>query len=113
MNEEHAQGGTERKALSRYRVWIASCGHGRPQDGRDLPAEMVALRPAELGTMTRLQAARYVEAFNRAVLDADGDVWAVAVPVAICYEGDPRPGQTLTIGAGREKGTGPICRDGP
>ncbi len=59
--------------------------------------------------MTRLQAARYVAAFNRAAQERGVRIWAVAVPVVVRYDGDPQPGQTLRIG---EKGTGPICRHG-
>jgi len=45
--------------------------------------------------MSASQAARYVEAFNRAAAARRRKVWAVAVPVTVRYEGDPRPGQRL------------------
>jgi len=88
---------------ARYRVWIASC---RDCDYRPAPpgaaaAEATALEPAEEEAMSEREAARYVEAFNRAALSARRRVRAVAMPVAVCYRGDPQPGQTLAAGQGR------------
>ena len=40
-------------------------------------------------------ARRYVEAFNGAVLGGRRKVWAVALPVRIEYQGDPRPGEKI------------------
>ena len=45
--------------------------------------------------MTVRQAKRYVEAFNRAAAGGAQKVWAVALPVKVHYEGDPRPGEAL------------------
>jgi len=79
-----------------YRVWIARCEAWQPSHHQEVPPRAVAIRPAESGTYSRRAAARYVEAFNRAAL-ARGPirVWAVAVPVTIVYEGDPRPGEAI------------------
>jgi hypothetical protein len=79
-----------------YRVWIARCESWQPAHNQDIPPRAVAIRPAEPGTYSRRAAARYVEAFNRAALSrGHARVWAVAVPVTIVYEGDPRPGELL------------------
>jgi hypothetical protein len=80
---------------SRCRVWIVRYGGWQPQQWSDLPAEAIAVEPAEPGTMTARQACRYVEAFNRAVLGGRQKVWAVALPVAVRYLGDPQPGERI------------------
>ena len=67
----------------------------------DVPAGAIAVEPAERGTMSARQARRYVEAFNRAVQERPQKIWAVALPVAVRYVGDPQPGDAVVIGAGR------------
>jgi len=67
-----------------------------------MPGVAVATEPAEEGVMSETQAAAYVEAFNRAALDARRNIRAVAVPVVVRYQGDPQPGDAIRIpGAGR------------
>ena len=83
----------------RYRVWIAAYKNWQPADCHDVPPEAVVLEPAEEYAMTVDQAARYVEAFNRAALAAGRKIWAVALPVVLRYDGDPHPGLTLTAAA--------------
>ena len=61
------------------------------------PPAAVAMEPAEEGTMSQSQAAVYVEAFNRAALGRRRKIWAIALPVTLRYEGDPRPGQRIEI----------------
>jgi len=79
-----------------YRVWIAAYRNWRPESYRDVPPpEAVALEPAETGTMSARQAARYVEAFNRASLARRAETWAFAIRVAVRYDGEPRPGRSL------------------
>lgn len=79
----------------RYRVWLAAYQHSAPQRDSDVPPDAVALKPAEPGTMSARQAARYVRAFNRAARAGGTRTWAVALPVAVRYDGEPRPGQSL------------------
>ena len=79
----------------RYRVWIAGYRDWKPEGLRDVPPDGVALEPAEKGDFSARQAARYVEAFNRAALAGGRKIWAVAVPVAVRYDGEPRPAQPL------------------
>jgi hypothetical protein len=82
---------------TRYRVWIASYKDWAPQNCRDVPPDAVASEPAEPGTMSAAQAARYVEAFNRTALARQRKLWAVALPVTLHYEGEPVPGQPLPV----------------
>jgi hypothetical protein len=81
---------------NRCRVWIVRYEGTPPADWHDTPAGAVAIEPAEERTMTARRASRYVEAFNRAVCHGTRKIWAVALPVAIRYEGDARPGEQLT-----------------
>jgi hypothetical protein len=85
----------------RYRVWIATYGGGQPVDRRDAPPDAVAVEPAEEGTFSAREAARYVEVFNRAAAAraaAGGPrVWAVALPVVIRYQGDLQPGRPVGV----------------
>ena len=84
---------------TRYRVWVVRYEGLPPADWHEAPAGAVAVEPAEEGTMTSRQAHRYVEAFNRAALAVGGKSWAVAIAVTIRYQGDPRPGGVLVVGA--------------
>ena len=82
----------------RYRVWITSLGGlagGEIGQSRSDSAQAVALEPAEEGTMSARQAARYVAAFNRVAAALGRGVRAVALPVAVRYEGDAVPGRPV------------------
>jgi hypothetical protein len=79
----------------RYRIWIARGGRPLLADHGQVPSGMVAVEPAEPGTMSPDEAATYVEAFNATALGHPGDLWAVAVAVEIRYEGEPRPGEPI------------------
>ena len=83
------------KPPTQYRVWLAACGASQPRHVRDWPAEAVALEPAEEGPFSLAQAVRYVEVFNRIAMARHLGVWAIALPVAVRYEGDLRVGQRL------------------
>ena len=94
----------------RYRVWIARYCDGTPQTCRDVPPDPLALEPAEEGTMSARQAARYVEAFNRAARVRRLRILAVAIPVTVSYDGEPRPGQSLAdTGIGRPQPSPPTA----
>jgi hypothetical protein len=88
-------GGEKRTLENRCRVWIVRYGEFVPTGWHDVPPGAVAIEPAEGHAMTARQARRYVEAFNRAALGGAQKVWAVALPVMIRYDGDPRPGEAL------------------
>jgi hypothetical protein len=80
---------------ARKRVWIVRYRGQQPDGCRDVPSGAVAVEPAERGTMSARRAGRYVEAFNRAAQSGPRKVWAVAVPVEICYAGDLQPGEAI------------------
>jgi hypothetical protein len=80
-----------------YRVWLCAFTDWEPRDSDDLPPSATAVEPAENGTMSALQAARYVQAFNARMMAVGRRLWAVAIPVSITYQGDPSPGQSLSV----------------
>ncbi len=82
-------------AARRYRVWIVARGSWEPSQANDVPPAGVALEPAEEATMSAAEAACYVEAFNRAAQTRKRPLWAVALPVTVRYEGEPRPGELV------------------
>jgi hypothetical protein len=79
-----------------FRVWIVAYRDWQPEHHGDIPSQATALEPAEPRAMTARQARRYVAAFNRAALARRKQVWAVALPVTLAYQGDIRPGTPLT-----------------
>jgi hypothetical protein len=90
--------GEGKTVVSRYRVWIVRYEGCRPEAWHDLPAGAIAVEPAERGSMSARRARQYVEAFNRAAQGGRQKIWAVALPVAIRYVGDPQPGQAVSVG---------------
>jgi hypothetical protein len=78
-----------------FRVWIADFAHGEPRAWHDVPAHLTAREPAEERCFTALEAAQYVEAFNRVVLARRRRHWAIPVPVRIRIEGDLSVGQRI------------------
>lgn len=84
----------------RFRVWITRYDDWQPRSLLDRPPRAIAVEPAEKGTMTARQAAAYVEAFNRAAFESGRRVWALAVPVVVRYEGEPRAGDAVEAATG-------------
>ena len=111
--EKRTRANPVRGQTAEYRVWITRYGGRAPENLAQVPADALALEPAEGGTMSAHEATRYVAAFNRAALARRRKLWAVALPVKVRYEGDPRPGEELAgrmglvelsqRGAGRDK----------
>jgi len=92
--------------VRRYRVWIVEYGDCRPRDPGEVPPRARPLEPAEEGTMSAAEAALYTQSFNRAMLGRSRRLWAVAVPVNICYEGDLQPGDDVALPhSGRSDGS--------
>ncbi|MEA1950513.1 MAG: hypothetical protein U9N87_03965 [Planctomycetota bacterium] len=91
--------GRSREADTRYRVWLYAYGDWQPISCSDLPTEAVAVEEAEPRTFSAQEAARYVRTFNMTTLgmslESGSKIWAVALPVAVFYHGDPLPGQRL------------------
>jgi hypothetical protein len=82
---------------TRYRVWIIRCEGRSPEVWCEAPSGAIAVEPAERGVMHAQRARHYVEAFNRVAEAGRQNLWAVALPVAIRYVGEPRPGDALGI----------------
>lgn len=80
----------------RFRVWITHCENDwRPRAWNDVPPVAVACEPAAEVAYTHTEAAAFVEGFNRAMLAQPRQVWAVAVPVTLRYDGDAQPGMPV------------------
>jgi len=75
-----------------FRLWIATYGDWRPTCWSDLPLGATAVELVEDRLYSAEEAAMFVAGFNSQVLGSDKPVWAVAVPVTICYLGDAEPG---------------------
>jgi hypothetical protein len=84
-----------------FRVWLVACGNCQPRRAHGIPPETTIIEPAEEGVLSAPHAARYVETFNRAAAAQRLRVRAIAVPVAVRYEGDLRAGQKLAVPAPR------------
>ena len=76
-----------------YRVWIARTEDWQPRHWTEIPPAAWALRPAEEGVMSAVQASCYLSGFNGQLLGNPKNVWAIAVPVRVSYQGDMEPGQ--------------------
>lgn len=87
------------KGAHRYRVWIAIERDDRDRSGESQPPSAVLLEPAEAGSMSPRQAARYVATFNRVAVAHGRPLRAIALPVSVRYEGDPAPGQAIEVPA--------------
>ena len=97
-----------------YRVWIVQFDRCEPVRPDEVPAaRAVALEPAEEGTMPAAEARAYVEAFNRVAARGRRRVRAVALPVVIRYQGEPRPGQALDTLPGARPDTSWATEVGP
>jgi len=79
-----------------FRIWIARFADWQPGTWQDLPDEAVVLELAAPGWYDAHQAMAYIEGHNRAAIQRADDRWAVAVPVRLTYQGDPRPGETIS-----------------
>jgi hypothetical protein len=79
-----------------FRIWIADVPHWQPGSWRDLPDDAVVVELAAPGCFSCGEAMAYIEGHNRAAIERQDHRWAVAVPVAIQYQGDPRPGEHIS-----------------
>lgn len=78
-----------------FRIWIATSHHWQPGSWRDLPEEAVVVELALPGWFSSREAMAYVDGHNRAAIERRDHRWAVAVPVVIHFQGDPRPGDRI------------------
>lgn len=94
---EDPKKGDGKRTSTLYRVWIARYEHWAPESCSQVPPSAIAQELAEEETMSACQATRYVEAFNRAALARHRKLWAIALPVTMRFEGEPHPGDTITV----------------
>ena len=78
-----------------YRIWISRYQDWQPGDWREVPPGAIAIEPAQTVPLPAEEARAFLEGFNRAMLGTDRHLWAVAVPVAVRYEGDVHSGQAV------------------
>ncbi len=78
-----------------FRLWIATYRDWKPLRWNDVPPEATALEPVDEATYSAAEAALFLQGFNSAMYGSARSVWAVAVPVALRYEGDARPGDVV------------------
>ncbi len=79
-----------------FRIWVVRVEPWRPGGWDDLPPRATAVEPAEQGSFSAPDAARFLEGFNGTMLSRSARLWAVAVPVSIRYEGDQCRGQIVS-----------------
>jgi hypothetical protein len=78
-----------------FRLWIATYTDWRPSRWNQVPPQATALELVEDRLYDAREASLFVEGFNRAVIDANRPVWAVAVPITVRYLGDVEPGMSV------------------
>ncbi len=79
-----------------FRLWIAACSDWRPSHWSEVPPRATALEPVEDGVYSAAEAALFLEGFNGSMLgDQRPEIWAVAVPVVIRFEGDATVGDSI------------------
>lgn len=79
-----------------FRLWIATYENWRPSRWNESPPAAVALEAVEDGLYSEAEAALFLEGFNSSMLEYDAPIWAVAVPVAVRFEGDAVCGRPVT-----------------
>jgi hypothetical protein len=78
-----------------FRVWITTYRRWRPRHWNDVPPAVEAVEPADDRCLNAADARQFIEGFNRRMLERRDPHWAVAVPVVVRIDGDPRRGRTL------------------
>jgi hypothetical protein len=78
-----------------FRVWIATYADWRPARWNEAPPRATAVELVEDAAYSPAEAALFLEGFNSAMLEFDEPLWAVAVPVEICYLGDATAGAAV------------------
>ena len=79
-----------------FRLWIATYENWRPSRWNESPPAAVALEPVDEGLYSEAETALFLEGFNSSMLEYDKPIWAVAVPVAVRFEGDAVCGRPVT-----------------
>jgi hypothetical protein len=92
-----SQGSVDKQQL--YRLWIAKYSDWRPTRWNQSPPQAVALELARDAPASAEEAAHFLEGFNNVRLESQEPVWAIAIPVTVRYEGDARPGLSISAPA--------------
>ena len=82
--------------MRRYRIWIVRCTQWKPRRWHDMPPAAIAEERAGQGFFSAEETADFVEGFNLSMLATSGRLWAVAVQVALRYEGDLAVGRHVS-----------------
>jgi hypothetical protein len=77
-----------------FRVWLARYYDWEPCEWYEVPQDATALEPVD-GCMTADEAALFLQGFNQAMLRQPRQIWAVAIPVSVRYDGDLEPGMIV------------------
>ena len=78
-----------------FRLWIATYQDWRPARWNDAPPRATALELVEDAAYSAAEAALFLQGFNTCMLEHDRPIWAVAVPVVVCYQGDAQAGASV------------------
>jgi len=75
--------------------WGDDLRQWRPMSWADRPPLATALEPVSDATYSAEDAQLFLEGFNSQMLRDERELWVVAVPVTLRYEGDLRPGDEI------------------
>lgn len=92
-----------------YRVWIGRYSRWNPRHWSDVPPQAEAVEPVDARILPREAARQVVEGFNREKLQHADRFWAIAVPVRLRIDGEPRRGDTVTSGELRSVAAGKVA----
>jgi hypothetical protein len=78
-----------------FHVWFARYENWRPTGCDAVPPKYRAIDLVVPECLSKDQATHVVEAFNAVMLSDQARLWAIAVPVGVCYHGDLRAGDVV------------------
>lgn len=78
-----------------FRLWITGYSQWRPTSWADTPPLATALEPVSQTTYSAEDAQLFLEGFNSQMLSDERELWVVAVPVTLRFEGDVRAGDEI------------------
>ena len=78
-----------------FHVWFARYEDWRPRGCDEVPPSCRAIDLVVPECLSKDDAAHVVEAFNAVMMSDEARLWAIAVPVGLCYAGDPHPGDVI------------------
>lgn len=78
-----------------FRLWIVTYEDWQPARWSDTPPRATAVEAVDDALYSAEQATLFLHGFNAVLLSSDRPIWAVAVPVAVRYEGDAQVGAAV------------------